>query len=125
MISIRLLQILSIGVLAGCFAPGVASPRDSVLHIQPEPEVLTQAKEVGFDYIGNLRRAERGEIEATVALINFSSHTDAAGALAHGWVLLDVQQIMGRKKFASILDRATNVGRTSALRIMEVARTYQ
>ena len=125
MISIRLLQILSIGVLAGCFAPGVASPRDSVLHIQPEPEVLTQAKDVGFDYIGNLRRAERGEIEATVALINFSSHTDAAGALAHGWVLLDVQQIMGRKKFASILDRATNVGRTSALRIMEVARTYQ
>jgi len=87
--------------------------------------VLTQAKDVGFDYIGNLRRAERGEIEATVALINFSSHTDAAGALAHGWVLLDVQQIMGRKKFASILERATNVGRTSALRIMEVARTYQ
>jgi hypothetical protein len=80
---------------------------------------------VGFDYMGNLRRAERGEIAAAVALINFSSKTDAAGALAHGWVLLELQKSMGRTKFSISLSRATDVGRKSALEIMKVARTYK
>jgi hypothetical protein len=126
MTSIRVLvMILGVGLLAGCSAPVVAPRKDQVSHIEPEPEVLTQAGDVGFDYVGNLRRAEKGELDATVALINFSSHTDAAGSLAHGWVLLDLEKRMGRAKFASILARATKLGRTNALEHMEVARTYK
>jgi hypothetical protein len=120
-----LVMILSIGLLAGCSAPVVAPREDEVSHIQPEPEVLTQAGDAGFDYVGNLRRAEKGEIDATLALINFSSHTDAAGSLAHGWVLLDLEKRVGRAKFASILAHATKLGRTTALEHMEVARTYK
>jgi hypothetical protein len=111
------------GVLGGCLGPLVAG--DSVSPIEPEAEVLTQARDAGFDYIGSLRRAERGEIAATVALINFSIHTDAAGALAHGWVLLELQKMIGKGKFSDALAAAKSDGRKSALESMEVAATYE
>jgi PBP1b-binding outer membrane lipoprotein LpoB len=126
MINVRVLAaILSAGLLAGCSSLAGASRGDTISQIRPEPEVLTVAQDVGFDYIGNLRRAENGDIEATVALINFSIYTDAAASLAHGWVLLDLKQMIGRNKFASFLARATNAGRTSALEYMDVARKYR
>jgi hypothetical protein len=110
-------------IVVDYMGPAVAG--DKVGHVKPEREVLTQAEEVGFDYLGKLRRAQRGEIEAAVALIDFSTQTDAAAALAHGWVLLDLQKILGRRKFATCLGHASNAGRRSALRIMKVARTYE
>jgi hypothetical protein len=117
------LIILCIGLSADCSGPATAT--DRARHIKPEPEVLTQAEDAGFDYIGKLRRAERGETEAVVALINFSSKTDAAGALAHGWVLLELRKMIGKDKFSNALAHATKLGRMSALDIMEVAATYE
>jgi hypothetical protein len=117
--------ILIIGLLAACSAPADGPRKGSVSSIQPEGDVLTAAKEKGFDYLGNVRRAEKGEIDATVALINFSTQTDAAASLAHGWVLLDLQQMMGTDKFASALARATGIGRKNALEYMDVAKTYK
>jgi hypothetical protein len=87
--------------------------------------VLAAAKDIGFDYMGNLRRAEKGEADAIVALFNFSPQLDAAASLAHGWVLLDLQKIMGREKFASALSRARPSVRKMALSDMDVARTYK
>jgi hypothetical protein len=113
--------LLIIWLLAGCSA----SRKDSVSHIRPEPEVLTTAEDVGFDYMGKLRGAETGDIVATIAIIDFSIHTDAAGGLAHGWVLLDLQKLIGREKFANALAKATESGRESALGSMEVAATYE
>ena len=117
------LIILCIGFSAGCSAPATAT--DRVRHIRPEPEVLTQAGDAGFDYIGKLRRAELGETEAVVALINFSVQTDAAGALAHGWVLLELREMIGNHKFSNGLAHATTAGRLSALDIMETAAGYE
>ena len=117
--------ILTIWLLTACSAPGGPPQGDGVSHIRPEPEVLTVAKEVGFDYMGNLRHAEKGEADAIIALINFSPQTDAAASLAHGWVLLDLQKMIGHDKFASALARAKTDGRKSALNSMEVATTYE
>jgi hypothetical protein len=117
--------ILTIWLLTACSAAGGPPQADAVSHIRPEPEVLTVAKEVGFDYMGNLRRAEKGEADAIIALINFSPQTDAGATLAHGWVLLDLQKMIGRDKFANALVRATNAGRKSAVESMEVAGTYE
>jgi hypothetical protein len=117
------LIILCIGLSAGCSGPAAATNR--VWRIQPEREVLTVAEEARFDYMGILRRAEMGEADALVALINFSPQTDAAASLAHGWVLLDLRKMIGNGKFASALARATNVGRKSALGSMETAARYE
>jgi hypothetical protein len=126
MINRRLVGIvLSAGLLAGCSAPAGVPRNGEISHIQPEREVLTTARDVGFDYMGNLRRAEKGQIEAIVALINFSPQMDAAASLAQGWVLLDLRKIVGNDKFANALARATKVGRKSALDSMEVAGTYR
>jgi hypothetical protein len=126
MINVRDFTIISsIWLLAACSAPSGALQEDAVSHIRPEPEVLTVAEEAGFDYMGNLRRAEKGEAEAIVALINFSPQTDAAASLAHGWVLLNLRKMIGSDKFANALARATNAGRKSALNSMEVAGTYE
>ena len=125
-INLRALAILLVTeLLAGCSFPNVASGRDTASHIRPQLEVLTAAQDVGFDYVGNLRRAEKGETKAIVALINFSPRVDAAASLAHGWVLLDLQKITGREKFANSLAHATTKGRKTALSDMEVAGTYR
>jgi hypothetical protein len=125
-INLRVLAIVLVAeLLTGCSFPDVASGRDTASQIRPELEVLTGAQDVGFDYLGNLRRAEKGETKAIVALINFSPQVDAAASLAHGWVLLDLQKITGREKFANSLAHATRNGRKSAVSDMEVAGTYR
>jgi hypothetical protein len=125
-INVRALAILLVAeLLASCSFPDVVSGRDPGSHIRPELEVLTAAQEVGFDYVGNLRRAEKGETKALVTLINFSPQVDAAASLAHGWVLLDLQKITGTQKFVNSLARATMNGRKCALRDMEIAGTYK
>lgn len=119
------LIILCTGLSTACSHLAVATDADSGSHIQPEREVLVVAEEARFDYIGNLRRAEAGQPDAIVALINFSSQTDAAASLAHGWVLLDLRKMIGNDKFTSALARSTDVGRKSALDSMHVAATYE
>lgn len=64
-------------------------------------ETLDQARRVRFDYGGHLVRAEQGDIAAIVQLLRFSLHTDAAGAMGHAWVLLQLMQIVGDPQFSA------------------------
>lgn len=112
-------------LLAGCAIPEAHGDRTRSEFIRPEPEVLGQASNVGLAYIPALRKAEHGDHAALVQLINFSPQTDAAGALAHGWVLLELRRIVGPAEFSAALRHASEAGRESAARIMRVASTYR
>jgi hypothetical protein len=121
----RFTVTISIPLLISCSGPATAQQAGRVPQIQPEREVLTVAEDAGFDYIGNLRRAEKKDLDAVIALVNFSPQTDAASALAHGWVLLELQKMIGKDAFAKALSLATEPGRKSTLTIMKVAGTYE
>jgi hypothetical protein len=121
----RPLALFSGLILLGCNTVSVTGSKNKQSRaIRPESEVFAQARKANFKYIETLRQAETGDIAAAVRLVNFSQKTDAAGALAHGWVLLEVKRRIGEREFSAALQRASPNGRAAAVRLMEVASKY-
>jgi hypothetical protein len=93
--------------------------------IMPEPEALSAASDVRFPYLPTLRRAESGDSSALRELVEFSVHTDAAAALAHGWVLLELRDIIGKAAFDTAVAAASSHARETTLNLIETAGTYE
>jgi hypothetical protein len=74
--------LLALSALTGCEDPRI---RDLVAE-----ETLWTAKDRGFNYKASLRGALGGDPEDVKRLMDFSRHVDAAGALGHGVVLIEV-----------------------------------
>jgi hypothetical protein len=64
-------------------------------------ETLWQATAVDFDYQRTLARAIEGDRLAAQKLMAFSTETDAAGALGHALVLMELMHRVGDNDFAS------------------------
>jgi hypothetical protein len=112
-------------VLAGCAASPPQLQKIGARPITPEQEVLTAALYVHFPYLRTLRRAESGNLSALRELIEFSVHTDAAASLAHGWVLLELRDIIGREAFQKAITAASARACERTLSLIEVAGTYE
>jgi hypothetical protein len=87
--------------------------------------VLSVASDARFPYLQMLRKAESGDSSALRELIEFSVHTNAAAALAHGWVLLELRDIIGRAAFNKVVAAASPLARETALNLIETAGTYE
>jgi hypothetical protein len=87
--------------------------------------VLIAASDARFPFLQILRRSESGDSSALRELIEFSVHTDAAAALAHGWVLLELRNIIGRAAFNNVVAAASPLARETALDLIETAGTYE
>jgi len=87
------------------FAACATTPRveHSPAGIAVDPEVLAAAKEVHFDYMKQLARAERGDVHALGALIELSARIghSAAGSEQHGDILLAGSASRGRHRVHS------------------------
>lgn len=106
-------------------APASSTTQTTARPINPEPEVITQAEDAGFDYRDTLAKAEAADVNAVTKLVEFSPSTDAAGALAHGWVLLALKRKIGNSAFDRAFSEASLVSRTRTVEIMNVAGTYE
>ena len=113
--------ICPLAMLASC----VTSPRveHSPAGIAVDPEVLSAAGEAHFDYMKHLIRAEGGDVDAVVALIELSpkiAHS-AAGSEQHGDILLAVRHRVGSVAFAKAVRRASPEAQHAAAVDLEVA----
>ena len=87
--------------------------------------MLSVASDIRFPYLRTLRRAEAGNSSALHALIEFSVHTDAAAALAYGWVLLELRDIIGKVAFDRAVGAVSPRARETTLSLIETAGTYE
>jgi hypothetical protein len=95
----------------------------STAGIPVEPELLAAAREAHFDYMKQLARAERGDGDALLALIEVSpkiAHS-AAGSEQHGDVLLAFRKRVGRTTFTDAMGRASPDARGAATITLRVA----
>jgi len=110
---------------AACTASPARRNKIASRPITPEPEVLSAASNARFAYLPTLRRAESGDSSAMRELVEFSGHTDAAAALAHGWVLLELRDIIGKAAFDTAVAAASPYARETTLSLIETAGTYE
>jgi hypothetical protein len=107
------------------FVACVSNPREehSAAGISVDPEVLSAAREAHFDYTKQLARAERGNIDALLALIQLSpkiAHS-AAGSEQHGDILLALRKRVGSATFSDAMRRASPDAQRAATDTLEVA----
>lgn len=108
------------------FAAGCVS-RARVEHSSPgiaaDPEILVAARDVHFDYMGQLRRAERGDRQALLALIQFTPRISysAAGYEQQGDILLEVRDRVGKHVFESVMADASADAQEATKLTLEVA----
>jgi hypothetical protein len=112
-------------LVAACTGSPFRPHKTASRSIAPEPEVLSAASDVHFPYLQTLRRAESGDSSALRSLIEFSVHTDAAAALAHGWVLLELRDIVGRAAFERAVAGSSPRARETILGLIETAGAYE
>jgi hypothetical protein len=107
------------------FAACVTNPRveHSPAGIAVDPEVLSAAREVHFDYMKQLALAERGDVDALLALIELSPRIahSAAGSEQHGDILLAVRKHVGSTVFSQTIHRASPNAQRAATVDLEVA----
>lgn len=94
----RMMLALSVVVLLGISGCSVKSKPTIIV----AEETLSQAEDKGFDYSAVLARAEQGDQKAIAELMRFSLETDAAGALGHGVVLVELVGKVGDRRFADV-----------------------
>lgn len=111
-------------VFCGFVTFGLGGCSSRVPSIKVASETVVQACADGFDYSGYLANAERGDTEAIAALLRFSEHTDAAGGLGHGVVLVELFAMNGDAKMASGIDAQPEPVRSSVLRSLEAGEAY-
>ena len=64
-------------------------------------ETSSQARNVEFPYVATLQRAESGDVNSIIALMQF--HADAAGGLGHGIVLIELLDLVGEARFCEAI----------------------
>jgi len=107
------------------FAACVSNPRveHSPAGIAVDPEVLSAAREAPFDYMKQLARAERGNVDALLALIELSpkiAHS-VAGSEQHGDIVFAVRQRVGSAAFSKAMHRASPDAQRASMDTLEVA----
>jgi hypothetical protein len=70
-------------------------------------ETLHEARDRGFPYRRVLRRAYAEDVAAVAALLEFSKHTDTAGAYFHCIELGDLERAVGRGLMARALTQVS------------------
>jgi len=108
-------------MFAGC----VTNPRveHSPAGIAVDPEVLSAAREAQFDYMKQLARAERGDVDALLALIELSPRIahSVAGSEQHGNILLSLRHRVDRAAFSKAMHRASPDAQREAALTLEIA----
>jgi hypothetical protein len=98
-------------------------PHASVMP-QVAEETLQVADESSFDYLATLRRAMDGDEAAAHDLFLFADRVDAASALGHGVVLVDLATAVGDKQFAKWIRRESPDRCRQTLRLLEAGFDY-
>ena len=91
--------------------------------IEVAEETLHQAKDQNFKYEFILDKAESGDKEAIAALLRFDK-SDAAGALGHGVVLIELADLIGDKTFADVVRVQDFKTRRAVARYLEAGVAY-
>jgi hypothetical protein len=87
-------------------------------------ETLDQGRKRGFDYQAVLVRAERGDEASLAELMRFGLETDAAGALGHGVVLVELLQRIGDSAFGAVVARRSTCVRECLAESLRAGEDY-
>ena len=87
-------------------------------------ETLGVAERVGFHYLEKLNAAESGDGQALAALFRFSQHVDAASALGHGVILIELAAHLGDERFAVCAAAESAEIRQLLRRLLEAGAAY-
>lgn len=87
-------------------------------------EIRSQASRHNFDYRAALDSAHRGETDGLKALIEFSRHADAGGAISHGIILVGVLDSVGDAPFANVLATCSRETRSHTAACVEAGIDY-
>ena len=97
----RLFYLLAITLLTAC-TPGGPVEVDG---IRVGAELRAAAKEMGFDYTGNLDKALKGDDAAIDELLKFDTGQDSAAAIGHGLVMKSLLERMGDELFSQKINK--------------------
>jgi hypothetical protein len=113
--------VLPLAMFAAC--AGHPRAERSAAGIVVEPELLSAARDARFDYMKQLARAERGDQNALLALIEIGPRIahSAAGSEQHGDVLLALRENLGSAAFRKAISRASAAAQHDASETLEVA----